>query len=274
MSHFIGLVFVNPMEAGLDEMLEPFGEENEDYFSFEDCTDEVKKAYDELPDELPESGEYWREIDRTEEINKIWDEAPEELDEEQENSFWKPYTKKDYPTPAEIAKDKDYEIVPDETQRNGVRFVQRMKDNYANTPNKKKYNYDIDEFANRWFGYKKVNGRYGYRHNPNAKWDWYVDGGRWSGYLINKEGNKTDCDLLTEIDWDKQEVPFCFVDTDGVWHEKGEMGWWAMVSNEKKKGDWHEEFKAYVQSLLAEAYDEDGNPYEDGVQVYAVDFHI
>ena len=32
----------------------------------------------------------------------------------------------------------------------------------------------------------------------------------------------------------KDYVPFAIVTPDGKWHEKGEMGWWAMVSNEDK----------------------------------------
>ena len=34
------------------------------------------------------------------------------------------------------------------------------------------------------------NGRFGYYYNPNAKWDWWVVGGRWSGYFKLKEGTE------------------------------------------------------------------------------------
>jgi len=43
---------------------------------------------------------------------------------------------------------------------------------------------DKDEFAKGWFGYTQRNGRWGYWDNPNAKWDWWVIGGRWMGSLI------------------------------------------------------------------------------------------
>jgi len=33
-------------------------------------------------------------------------------------------------------------------------------------------------------------------------------------------------------------IPFALVLPDGEWAEKGEMGWWGMVSNEKKRTDW------------------------------------
>lgn len=282
MSHFIGLVFVDPMENDLETMLEPFDEQTEDpdYLEFADCTKEVKELYDKMPDSLPKEGKFKEMLDRTDLVLDIWKNAPDQLDEEQEKAMWRPYSKKEYPTPCDIAKDKEYIITPDESKEGGFRFEQEVERDYAHEATKEKYP-TLDELAKHYFCYKKRTFKgevqYGYTHNPQAKWDWYSEGGRWGGYLTKKDGGKTDVDLLTEIDWEKMfvdGVPFCFVDTDGNWHEKGEMGWWALVSNEKPKGDWQDEFKAYVQSLLAEAYDEDGNPYEDGVQVYAVDFHI
>lgn len=48
----------------------------------------------------------------------------------------------------------------------------------------------IDDFANSYYGYRKdeSTGRYGYWSNPNAKWDWYQIGGRWTGSLKLKKG--------------------------------------------------------------------------------------
>lgn len=42
---------------------------------------------------------------------------------------------------------------------------------------------DVDDYAKKYYGYNKRNGRYGALTNPNPKWDWYVVGGRWSGFL-------------------------------------------------------------------------------------------
>ncbi len=133
-------------------------------------------------------------------------------------------------------------------------------------PSKEKYP-TMDKLAKEYFGYRKVNGKYGYMSNPNAKYDWYSEGGRWSGYLTTNEGGKTDVELLTEVDWDKTDTPFCFVNAEGEWIEKGQMGWLAMVADEKPKADWEEEFKAYVQSLLADKEAKD-------IMVYAIDYHI
>lgn len=275
MSHFIGLVFLRPQDD-LDEVLAPFDEQDEEYMEFVDKTDEVKTEFDKLPESCPSEGTFIEEIDQTDSINEIWDNADDEPEEGSEDKIWRPYTKKEFPTPSDIAKDKKYEIVPDETKRDGVRFVQKVEREWQYESSKAKYP-TLDTFAKKYYGYRKVNGRYGYMSNPNAKYDWYSEGGRWEGYIFNKEGNRTDEELLTEVDWDKMfskdngdgydHIPFCFVDAEGVWHEKGEMGWWAMVSNEKPQAEWGEEFKAYVQSLLAE-------PDADEIMVYAIDYHI
>lgn len=39
------------------------------------------------------------------------------------------------------------------------------------------------EIFEDWFGGAQHHGNWGYWCNPNAKWDWYVLGGRWTGYL-------------------------------------------------------------------------------------------
>ena len=265
MSHFIGLVFVRPGDD-LDEILAPFNEQDETYMEFVDKTDEIETEFDKLPENCPSEGTYTEEIDRTDMVNEIWDGAEDELEEGAEDKFWRPYTKKEFPTPSDIAKDKEYEIVPDETKRDGVRFVQKVERKWEYEPSKAKYP-TLAKFAEGYYGYRKINGRYGYMSNPNAKYDWYSEGGRWSGYLVNSEGTNTNEDYITEIDWEKTPVPFCFVSADGVWCEKGKMGWWAMVSNEKKQAVWDTEFKEYVRTLLA---DEDA----EQISVYAIDYHI
>lgn len=49
----------------------------------------------------------------------------------------------------------------------------------------------FEEFMTEWHGSEdrdEVTGRYGYNHNPNAKFDWYSVGGRWTGYFKPKAG--------------------------------------------------------------------------------------
>ena len=68
-------------------------------------------------------------------------------------------------------------------------------------PHKQRYR-SIEEYAKDWCGYefdgvysKKEEGRF-YKHtNPNAQWDWWVIGGRWSGWLGRDQGKKREFDF-------------------------------------------------------------------------------
>lgn len=138
--------------------------------------------------------------------------------------------------------------------------------NYLKNKFPKKLNWTDDECyedEKQWFDDDMVdsNGDLLSTYNPNSKWDWYVVGGRWSGYLDLKDGSSVDEAYVNEVDWSKN-VPFAYVTPNGIWNEKGEMGWWACVSNEKDENEWKREFIEYVKNL------------DDDVIVTAVDCHI
>lgn len=219
----------------------------------------------------------------------------------------------------------------------------------------------IEEFAKDYYGYEKnENGEWGRMTNPNAKWDWYQLGGRWSGDFIrlkkdakgvegepswSNEGStgidaarKGDIDFksikddaekvgrarykevmevfngvlpvldhvwadmiddknekynklsiedkrtmyhnqsaiklvnlhngvlgyffeISEFDCTEDEYAerkrksafstFAAI-KDGKWYEKGEMGWWACVIDEKEQGDWDKE----QEDLLSDVDDD------------------
>ena len=130
------------------------------------------------------------------------------------------------------------------------------------------------EIVKEW-GYKiDKNDNLVSSYNPDSKWDWYCIGGRWDGYLYLKEtdseGNRIEVNhaYMDEIDWDymfeQNRCPFCYVTEEGDWIERGDMGWWGCVSNEKDSNIWESEFKNYIKSL---------DP-EDNLLVTVVDFHI
>ena len=109
-------------------------------------------------------------------------------------------------------------------------------------------------------------------NDDNAKWDYYTMGGRYRGRLKLKEpdpsaplysgwqyGEDKDYVLLKAEGYCDQAqvkdvanlddfVPFAVV-KDGEWYERGEMGWWAQVSNEKADADWDAEVKALLKDL-------------------------
>lgn len=55
-------------------------------------------------------------------------------------------------------------------------------------------------------------------------------------------------------------LPFAFVDSDGVWHERAKMGWWGITTNERD--GWNETFTKWFESLDPET------------ELTAVDCHI
>lgn len=42
------------------------------------------------------------------------------------------------------------------------------------------------------------------RTNPNRKWDWYQEGGRWAGSLLLKDGSRVDSALVEDLDFEGQ----------------------------------------------------------------------
>lgn len=198
-------------------------------------------------------------------------------------------------------------------------------------------------------------GKYGYWENPNAKWDWFLIGGRWTGYLKLKKNRIGTCGepglmtpkakpgcvdsaLLQNIDiegmkkgssedakkrwekahklidgllegfisWDKMRdvahkgnigaardayhkqsavialrkdkdfgfghsvndflcsreeyekeaassaLPTFAIIKDGKWFERGKMGWFGQVAEEKEQTSWNEEFNKLMDDLPGE----------------------
>ena len=110
--------------------------------------------------------------------------------------------------------------------------------------------------------------------NPNSKWDWYTEGGRWNNCLKTKDGEFVNKCLLKNLDLSipapadnedyhigEHSAPFCLV-VDGEWFEKGEMGWFGISTNDKPQEDWNTEFVNILKKL------------PDNSRVYLIDFHI
>ena len=78
-------------------------------------------------------------------------------------------------------------------------------------------------------------------YNPKSKWDWWVAGGRWSDKLATTSGINCDSALVSNIIFPEDFSTFAVLLPNGEWFEKGEMGWFACVSN--KKEDWQAKYK-------------------------------
>lgn len=123
----------------------------------------------------------------------------------------------------------------------------------------------FEDFVPYWNS-EKVNakGRVIRRTNPNAKWDWWTVGGRWTGLLRMKAGanavlgyrawcaspaetGTSDQARVSDIDLEAMAAgghplrTFAVV-KDGEWFEKGKVGWFACVSDAKAEDQWTDEF--------------------------------
>lgn len=107
---------------------------------------------------------------------------------------------------------KDYKSILAPFQENNMGDCPRlfMEFNDMEEECRESYNEDnqgygsFNEYIQNYYGYKKDPelGVYGYWENPNAKWDWYQIGGRYSGKLRLKDGNYTNQAVKKDIDFE------------------------------------------------------------------------
>ncbi len=77
-------------------------------------------------------------------------------------------------------------------------------------------------------------------YNPDSKWDWYVVGGRWDGWINDRKasGERIDANMATtEQAIERHKIPHAIITPDGQWHEHGEMGWWGIMLTENEQWD-------------------------------------
>lgn len=227
-----------------------------------------------------------------------------------------------------------------------------LKKEYEDEEDETKSKYPTFQlYAEEYHGYKKdlETGKYGYWENPNAKWDWWVVGGRWSNMLFLKNGSKADSAIKSAIDfdamriaerdeaekeytvamqvigelpvnetWDSVRDRFENIDEarafyrnqqrvkafneskevrdaigymasadrfliskeeyldnaanqagvtyallkDGIWYEKGQMGWWGISNDKMTQKEWNEQFWKLICEL------------PDNTRLTVVDCHI
>lgn len=91
---------------------------------------------------------------------------------------------------------------------------------------------------------------YGYWENPNAKWDWYEIGGRWSNSILLKNGNKADYAKLKDINFGIDEEEY----------EQNKRFWEIIVENQPLKEGEEKPFNLFNKNYYLERY-EDKNDY-------------
>jgi hypothetical protein len=86
-------------------------------------------------------------------------------------------------------------------------------------------------------------------YNPDSKWDWFVIGGRWDGWINDLDTSResfADNTALTDEAIAREKIPHAIITPDGQWHERGQMGWWAMLLTENE--NWEQEARALLAS--------------------------
>jgi hypothetical protein len=77
-------------------------------------------------------------------------------------------------------------------------------------------------------------------YNPDSKWDWYVVGGRWDGWINDRETSSeqfADNMATTEQAIERNKIPHAIITPDGEWNENGQMGWWGILLTENEHWD-------------------------------------
>ena len=67
-------------------------------------------------------------------------------------------------------------------------------------------------------------------------------------FAIAKIKDRFHTEVVEEM-YSKEKVEWTPEDKDGVWYEKGEMGWFGMVSDEKEQSDWNIQVAGMIELL-------------------------
>ena len=200
MSHFFVCFIVpqldhaNPVTADtiddrLSSILAPYDEQTEEmeYREFEDRTEEAKAGYE------TDTMRVIRYPDGS--IRSIYD---------------REFTKLFY-----ICDDTIYQYGPEEKERNNLQTeASRALELVKDYPVKAWYP-TFEDYCEEYCGYiQNGEGEWGYTHNPNAKWDWWVIGGRFTGDFLVR-ADLQDCIVssdCSEGDSDRAPEGYKFVD--------------------------------------------------------------
>lgn len=74
-----------------------------------------------------------------------------------------------------------------------------------------KHSYEnAEEWARGWHGYRQFeSGAWGYMNNPDAKWDWYQEGGRFDGLPLKPNAGENDEPIrVRDLDLSKDQAAY------------------------------------------------------------------
>ena len=90
---------------------------------------------------------------------------------------------------------------------------------YQGEPVNKKFSTIEDFFKSEDYMYDEGFERYGYRHNPNALYDYYEFGGRFSNSLVTKTGRNVSYCQASEVDTSKLVVYYAIIEGEDAYRK-------------------------------------------------------
>lgn len=115
----------------------------------------------------------------------------------------------------------------------------------------------------RWASWEEVRERFSdgkieearneYSSQEAIKAFYRLDGTERFDFLFGIDDYLVSRDQYIQAARDSALSTFAVVTSDGKWHERGEMGWFACVSNEKDQSDWNREVSKLIDSLPDDA---------------------
>lgn len=230
MSHFTTLI-VHKKGADIDKILAPFCETDDNFFEFVDYTDEMKEEYynDTVRRVKMPDGKYYENSDKMF-IKKVSEE--EYLKNQNGETPTRFYGYVNFGVKTEY-------ILYDYIEKGGVLVDVPAKEIMT-----------LGKYA-EYCGYRKQNenvpdedASFGYYSNPNAKWDWYQEGGRWNNSIKTKSGVFCNSCKISEIDFTPDERDL----------EINRRFWEIVIDKEPLKEGEERPFCFYSEDYLKELY--------------------
>lgn len=230
MSHFTTLI-VHKKGADIDKILAPFCETDDNFFEFVDYTDEMKEEYysDTVGRVKMPDGKYYENSDKMF-IKKVSEE--EYLKNQNGETPTRFYGYVNFGVKTEY-------ILYDYIEKGGVLVDVPAKEIMT-----------LGKYA-EYCGYRKQNenvpdedASFGYYSNPNAKWDWYQEGGRWNNSIKTKSGVFCNSCKISEIDFTPDERDM----------KMNRRFWEIVVDKEPLEEGEEEPFCFYTEEYLKKLY--------------------
>ena len=157
----------------------------------------------------------------------------------------------------------DFKSIREEAYKEAYERYKFVESCFTNGIPKIEYTWD-DMLNDKVLGYNDepltIEAKRNFYHGQNGKEEWtktiesYRDKDK-NTYdklvWLNIENYQCTAEEFAQRAADNAFIPFAVV-KDGVWYERGKMGWWNIVTNEKDKDEW----TSFVNKMIDEADDE------------------